>query len=73
MFSYIMKTENVDLSPFEKSPQQLAYEQAVGQWTQLAQLAIQKGSPFNTPQPLPEQFGFDPATQDPAARQAGTQ
>jgi hypothetical protein len=73
MFSYIMKTENVDLSPFEKSPQQLAYEQAVGQWTQLAQLAIQKGTPFNTPQPLPEQFGFDPATQDPAARQAGTQ
>lgn len=73
MFSYIMKTENVDLSPFEKSPQQMAYEQAIANWSQLAQLAIQKGAPFSTPQPLPAQFGYDPAMQDPATRQPGTQ
>lgn len=73
MFSYIMKTENVDLSPFEKSPQQLAYEQAVSQWSQLAQLAIQKGAAFSTPQPMPEQFGYNPQMQDPSANQGGTQ
>lgn len=73
MFSYIMKTENVDLTPFEKSPQQLAYEQAYNNWVMLAQMALQKGTPFQTPAPLPQQFGYDPATQDPAARQPGTQ
>jgi hypothetical protein len=73
MFSYIMKTENVDLAPFEKSPQQLTYEQAYNNWVMLAQMALQKGTPFQTPAPLPEQFGYDPATQDPAARQPGTQ
>lgn len=73
MFSYIMKTENVDLTPFEKSPQQLAYEQAYNNWVMLAQMALQKGTPFQTPAPIPQQFGYDPATQDPAARQPGTQ
>jgi len=34
LFSYLMKTRNVDLSSFEKSPQQQAYEQAVQQWQQ---------------------------------------
>lgn len=65
LFSYILKTENVDLSPFEKSQQQVAYEQAQAQWSQMAQLAIQKGAPFNVPQPVPQQFGFDPATINP--------
>lgn len=32
MFSYLMKTRGVDLAPFEKSPQQLQYEQAMGAW-----------------------------------------
>ena len=67
-FSYILKTENVDLSAFEKSPQQVTYEQAVGMWNQLAQLSIQKGVPFNQPQPMPEQYGYDPAMQDPTNR-----
>jgi len=65
MFSYIMKTENVNLSAFEKSPNQQAYEQAQAQWGQLAQLAIQKGTPFEIPQPLPAQFGYDPNMQNP--------
>ena len=33
-FSYLMMTRNVDLSTFEKSPQQQAYEQAMAQWQQ---------------------------------------
>ena len=32
MFSYLMKTQGADLAPFEKSPQQMAYEQAVAAW-----------------------------------------
>jgi hypothetical protein len=42
-FSYLMKTRNVNLAPFEKSPQQMAYEQAMAQWqnaaAQVAELA----------------------------------
>ena len=60
MFSYIMKLEKVDLAPFEKSQPQQLYEQAVAQWNQLAQLAIQKQAPFQTPMPTPQQFGYDP-------------
>lgn len=70
MFSYLMKTENADLTAFEKSPQQQAYEQALGNWSQIAQLAMQKGVEFKQPQPLPEQFGYDPQSQDPAAQNA---
>jgi len=42
-FSYLMKTRNVDLAPFQKSPGQMSYEQAVGAWqnaaAQVAELA----------------------------------
>lgn len=65
LFSYIMQAENVDLTPFEKSPAQVAYEQAMNNWNMLAQLAIQKGTAFNTPQPTPQQFGYNPNMQDP--------
>lgn len=64
-FSYILKTDNVDMSPFEKSPPQVVYEQALGAWNSLAQLSIQKGVPFQQPQPLPAQYGYDPNAQDP--------
>lgn len=60
MFSYLMKTQGADLSPFEKSPEQQAYEQALGSWQQMAALAIEKGQEFTQPQPLPEQFGYNP-------------
>lgn len=64
MFSYLMKTQGADLSEFEKSPQQVAYEQAVGQWQQLV-LQMQKQNPALTPdkyppQPQPQQFGYVP-------------
>lgn len=68
MFSYLMKTKNVNLKPFEKSPQQIAYEQAMGQWQQLAMQNAQKGVPFNVAQPIPQQFGYDPATSNPAGQ-----
>lgn len=35
-FSYLMKTRNVDLKPFEKSPEQIAYEQGLAQWQNMA-------------------------------------
>lgn len=62
-FSYLLKTRNVDLKPFEKSKEQLAYEQAMMQWQQMAQLAIEKGGTFNTPQPTPQQYGYNPSQQ----------
>ena len=72
MFSYLMKTRNVDLKAFEKSPQQLAYEQAVAQWQQtVLELAKQMGDQIDPkkfpPQPLPQQFGYTPGA--PAAEQ----
>jgi hypothetical protein len=58
MFSYLMKSQGARIAEFEKSPEQQAYEQAMGQWQQLAQLAIEKDTEFTAPQPTPEQFGY---------------
>ncbi len=76
MFSYIMKTQGADLSPFEKSPEQIAYEQALQSWQTLAQIALEKGfdpeavEQVLPPMPLPEQFGYVPAQNDPATSTA---
>lgn len=69
-FSYLMKTQGADLKPFEKSQQQLAYEQAVAQWNNaimtLAEAVVKSGEKFDPtavpPQPLPEQFGYTPGS-----------
>jgi len=53
-----MKTQGAHISDFEKSKEQLAYEQASQQWMQMAQLALSKGQPWNNPQPTPQQFGY---------------
>jgi hypothetical protein len=66
LFSYLMKTENANLTPFEKSQPQIAYEQALGAWSQAATLALTKGVDFKQPQPLPEQFGYDPNMANPS-------
>jgi hypothetical protein len=68
MFSYFMKTQGAKISEFEKSPEQVAYEQAVTQWQQIAQFAIENEQPFTQPQPLPEQFGYDPAGNTPSTK-----
>lgn len=51
MFSYLMKQQGADLSPFEKSPLQLQYEQQIAAWSQAADAAAKQGLPFNSPQP----------------------
>lgn len=42
MFSYLMSTRGAKLKPFEKSPQQLAYEQAVATWQQTVMTGAQQ-------------------------------
>lgn len=54
LFSYLMKLQGTDLRPFEKSPQQLQYEQQVAQWQQ-ACAAMAKANPQLTPEQLPPQ------------------
>jgi hypothetical protein len=53
MFTYLMKTQGLDLTPFQKTPEQMQYEQALGAWQQAAAVAAKAGSPFSTPQPQP--------------------
>lgn len=67
MFSYLIKTQGADLSDFEKSPEQIAYEQALQVWQQAIMTFAEKGvAPEQLgPQPLPEQFGYQPAQQQP--------
>ncbi len=67
MFSYLMKLKGADLTPFEKSTQQIAYEQAVGQYQQMV-MQLYKQNPEQDPaklpkQPLPQDYGYDPAQQ----------
>lgn len=61
-FSYLMKTQGADLRPFEKSPEQLAYEQALTAWQQTVTPALEKGVPASQlpPQPTPDQFNYTP-------------
>lgn len=65
VFSYLMKTQGADLAAFEKSPPQIAYEQAVQSWQQLVlQLAKAGSTPQQYPaQPKPQDYGFDPNAQ----------
>ena len=63
MFSYLMKTQGADLRPFEKKPEQVAYEQALQLWNQNTQLALEKGIQYNQPQPKPQDYGYNPQQQ----------
>lgn len=65
LFSYLMKLKGADLSPFEKSAEQQAYEQAMGQYQQMV-MQLYKQNPEQDPAklppaPLPQQFGYDPS------------
>lgn len=62
MFSYLMKQQGLDLSPFEKSQEQVQYEQAMAAWQNAAAMAAQKGAPFSTPQPQPPKTQTPPPT-----------
>jgi len=71
-FSYLMKTRNVDLAPFEKSPEQRAYEQGVGAWQQAVQEIAKGGGTSFPPQPLPQQYNYTPGlTPQQQAQQQG--
>lgn len=75
MFSYLMKTQGADLREFEKSPEQVAFEQAMNSWQSLAQLTIEKGGDPSKlhPQPIPADYGYQPAGNKPAPKQSGEQ
>jgi hypothetical protein len=67
LFSYLMKIKGADISVFEKSPQQQAYEQAVAQYQQMV-MQLYKQNPDQDPaklpkQPVPQDYGYDPAQQ----------
>jgi len=72
-FSYLMKTQGADLSSFEKSPEQQAYEQALAAWQQAISSALEKGVSAQQlpPQPTPQQYGFNPQTVQPSVQQSG--
>jgi len=76
LFTYFLKTQGARITEFEKSQEQIAYESAVGQWNnQMAQITqMLKGVPPEQlqallkqmpPMPTPEQFGYNPAGNDP--------
>lgn len=72
LFSYLMKTQGADLKDFEKSTEQVAYEQALQAWQGAVMAAAEKGiAPESLgPQPLPEQFGYQPANNKPTPPEA---
>lgn len=57
-FSYLMKTQGAKLTPFEKSKEQVAYEQAFQAWQSLGLEFAKKGVEFKQPQPTPQQYGY---------------
>lgn len=63
MFSYLMKSQGADITEFEKSPEQVQYEQALGAWQQ-AVIGLVESNPEikpeqYPPQPKLEDFGLD--------------
>ena len=81
MFSYLFKTQRADVAQFQKGPQQVAYESALAQWQQAAQVLAQTyaslkkpdGSNYTPqeiqaglpPQPTPDQYGYVPGQNPP--------
>lgn len=65
LFTYLMATQGAELKAFEKSPEQMAYEQAVNQWQQMCMQMAKDNKDIKPeqfpPQPTPEQFGYQPA------------
>lgn len=75
MFSYLMKIKGANLTPFEKPPEQVAFEQALASWQQMVTTAIEKGvDPQKLPvQPNPQAFGYVPANSTPKPQNPGEQ
>lgn len=68
MFSYLMKTQGADLGDFEKSQEQVVYEQALASWQQTVLEAIKQGASQENlpPQPKPQDYNYNPAGPAPA-------
>lgn len=69
-FSYLMKTQGADLSPFEKSPPQVAFETAMDQYQQMV-IQLYKQNQGQAPDklpdaPTPQQYGYNPNESDPS-------
>ena len=60
LFSYLMKTKGARITEFEKSPEQLAYEQALQAWQGATLEMAKAGVREFPPQPIPQQFGYMP-------------
>jgi hypothetical protein len=84
LFSYFIKTQGGRIQEFEKSAEQMAYEQALQQWSMMTQAhaesmkglepqQIQELMKQMPPQPVPQQFGYNPSQQGgaPGAGAAG--
>lgn len=80
MFSYFIKTQGGRIQEFEKSSEQLAYEQAMMQWQQTMQMIaeslkgmepvqMQEALKSMPPQPVPQQYGYNPQQQGAAPGQ----
>lgn len=69
LFSYLVKTQGGDLKSFEKSAEQIAYEQAVAAWQQTTVEIAKAGGQQFPPQPTPEQFGWKPTGLTPSLAQ----
>lgn len=69
LFSYLMKTQGADLTPFEKSPEQVQYEQASQQWKETVIEAMKQGADSTKlpPQPNPTDYNYAPTKQGGAA------
>ena len=80
LFSYFIKTQGGRIQEFEKSPEQLAYEQALMAWQQQMQSIseslkgmqpeqLQQIMQSMPPQPQPQQYGYNPQQQGAAVGQ----
>lgn len=78
LFSYFIKTQGGRIQEFEKSSEQMAYEQAMAQWQQAMAMVGEgmKGLPAEEmqkmlkqlpPQPQPQQYGYNPQQQGASA------
>jgi hypothetical protein len=62
LYSYFMKTQGARIAEFEKSDEQVAYEQALQSWNAAIMEMAKAGVPAQSfpPQPTPQQFNYVP-------------
>lgn len=53
MFAYLMQLRGADLRPFKLTKAEIDYNNQMAVWQQQAQLAAERGAPFDAPMPKP--------------------